>query len=159
MTRPGARPHATLACRSCRSACRALDSEGARRYGGRWNSPGTPLIYTASTASLAALELLVHVDPADAPGDLLLMTIEIPDQVRTEVLDESRLPARWNQSPAPPDCRALGDAWLAAGQSCVLSVPAAPMPEERDYLLNPAHADFAKVTVMSERRFRFDPRL
>jgi RES domain-containing protein len=148
-----------LTYRICRSAFRALDGEGARRYGGRWNSPGTAVVYAAGTASLAALELLVHLDPADAPADLLLMTIAIPDAVRQEAVEATRLPAQWAQSPTPSTCRALGDAWLAAGQSCVLSVPAAPMPEERNYLLNPAHADFALVRLASERSFRFDPRL
>jgi RES domain-containing protein len=148
-----------LLYRICRSAFRALDGEGARRYGGRWNSPGTAVVYAAGTASLAALELLVHLDPADAPADLLLMTIAIPDAVRQGVVEATRLPAQWAKNPTPATCRALGDAWLAAGRSCVLSVPAAPMPEERNYLLNPAHADFALVRVASERSFRFDPRL
>jgi RES domain-containing protein len=149
----------TLAYRIGRSAFGALVGAGPRRYGGRWNSPGTAVVYAAGTASLAALELLVHLDPADAPDDLLLMTLEIPDGVSRESVDQRRLAAQWAQGTTPPACRALGDAWLAAGQSCVLSVPAAPMPEERNYLLNPAHADFAMVTVTSERRFRFDPRL
>jgi RES domain-containing protein len=145
--------------RICRTAFRALDGEGARRFGGRWNSPGRAVIYASGTGSLAVLELLVHLDPADAPGDLRLLTLGIPDEVSRETLDESRLAAQWAQSPTPLSCRALGDAWLAAGRSCVLSVPAAPMPEERNYLLNPAHADFALVRVASERSFRFDPRL
>jgi RES domain-containing protein len=152
-------PRLRTAYRICRAAFRALDGEGARRYGGRWNSPGTPVIYTAGTPSLAALELLVHLDPADAPDDLILMTIEIPHGVSSEVLDEARLAGHWAHTPMPPTCRELGDAWLAAGQTCVLSVPAAPMPEERNFLLNPAHPDFVKVKAISERRFRFDPRL
>lgn len=145
--------------RICRAAFRALDGEGARRYGGRWNSPGAPVIYTAGSASLAALELPVHLDPADAPDDLVLMAIEMPETVSMEILDEARLSAGWARSPTPSSCRELGDAWLARGQSCALSVPAAPMPEERNYLLNPAHPDLTKVKLISERKFRFDPRL
>ena len=149
----------TTTYRLCRAAFRALDGEGARRFGGRLNSPGTPVVYTAGTPSLAALELLVHLDPADAPDDLILMTIEIPAGVSREVLDPAQLAGQWAQHTTPATCRDVGDAWLAAGRSCVLSVPAAPMPEERNVLLNPAHADFAKVRVVSERKFRFDPRL
>lgn len=152
-------PRLRTAYRICRVAFRALDGEGARRYGGRWNSPGTPVVYTAATPSLAALELLVHLDPADAPEDLVLMTIGIPDGVSSESLDETRLAAHWARHPTPSTCRELGDAWLAAGRTCVLSVPAAPMPEERNLLLNPSHGDFARVKVVSERKFRFDPRL
>ena len=40
----------------------AFTGEGARLYGGRWNSKGTSMVYAASSQSLAALELLVHLD-------------------------------------------------------------------------------------------------
>ena len=44
-------------------AATAFDGEGARLFGGRWNSPGTRMIYTSATLSLAALESLVHLSP------------------------------------------------------------------------------------------------
>jgi len=56
-----------LVYRVCRASFKALDSEGARLNGGRWNSPGQPAVYTSSTLALAALEYLVHIEPADAP--------------------------------------------------------------------------------------------
>lgn len=145
--------------RICRRRFTALDGEGARRYGGRWNAPGTPVIYTSSSAALAALELLVHLDPAEAPSDLVLMTIEVPESIARTRIDPAALPQQWTARATPARCREIGTDWLAAGDSCVLEVPAAPMPEEFNVLLNPAHPDFARVRVVAERPFEFDPRL
>lgn len=143
----------------CRSAFKALDGAGARRYGGRWNNPGTAVIYTSTSAALAALELLVHLDPAEAPGDLVLMTIEVPESITRTRIDPAALPEQWTARATPARCREIGTAWLAAGNSCILEVPAAPMPEEFNMLLNPAHPDFARIRVIAERPFAFDPRL
>jgi len=67
--------------RLCKAAHVALDGEGARLWGGRWNSAGRPMVYAAATPSLAVLEVLVHLDlPAELlPDDLRLLTIEVPD--------------------------------------------------------------------------------
>ena len=42
-------------------AAMAFTGEGARQFGGRWNSKGTAIVYTAGSAALAALEMLVHI--------------------------------------------------------------------------------------------------
>lgn len=39
-----------------------FEGEGAYRFGGRWNTPGTRIMYTASTLPLALLEVLVHLE-------------------------------------------------------------------------------------------------
>ena len=148
-----------LTYRICRRAFRALDGEGARLYGGRWNRPGSAVVYTSGSVALAALELLVHLSPADAPRDLVLVTVEIPDSVSREQVGAPGLPRNWAQSPEHPTCRARGQAWLAAATSAVLIVPAAPVPEEFNYLLNPAHPDFVRIHAVAERSFAFDPRL
>lgn len=51
-------------CRLAAGQCRETDGEGARVYGGRWNSPGIPVVHAATRVSLALLEQLVHVDRA-----------------------------------------------------------------------------------------------
>jgi len=53
----------------------------------------------------------------------------------------------------------LGTDRVARGTSVALSVPSALVPSEHNYLLNPAHPDFARVRVGGARRFSFDPRL
>jgi RES domain-containing protein len=116
-------------------------------------------VYTSESLALAALEYLVHV-PADlAPTDLLAITIELPDDIGIELVDVSKLPARWYDYSGSAACLDRGDAWLAEGASAVLKVPAAPVPQENNFLISPAHADARRVRVLAKRPFRFDPRL
>jgi RES domain-containing protein len=145
--------------RICRRAQRELDGEGARLHGGRWNNPGTPVVYASSTLALAALEYLTHLDSSEAPGDLVALRIHIPDDVRVATVELPSLPRRWHRYPAPAACRSVGDAWLRASDTAVLRVPAAPVFEEWNILLNPLHWDFQRVRQVAERRFRFDERL
>jgi len=148
-----------LVYRIARSAHHALDGEGARLYGGRWNSPGRAMIYTSGTLALAALEYLVHVEPENAPDDLIALTIEIPDSADIETLSVNRLPSGWHKTTDVAACKVSGDKWLASGRSLVLRVPSAPIPSEYNYLINPAVAAMSSVKLAQKRRFSFDPRL
>lgn len=145
--------------RLTRRRFRKLDGEGARRAGGRWNNPGSAVIYTASTLSLAALECLVHVDIEDAPGDLIAMRIEVPDDVPTQELAADGLPDDWQREPRHPACIESGERWLGEGRALALCVPSAVIPEEANWLINPAHPDAGRVRILSTRQFTFDPRL
>lgn len=148
-----------LTYRMCRAAFTALDGEGARRYGGRWNSVGGAIVYTSATLSLAALEYLVHVDVADVPSDLVALTIELPDDVSVTRVHDRELSARWHESVDVDACRAIGDRWLADATSAILAVPSAAVTSEWNYLINPAHVDSAAMRIVAERAFGFDPRL
>ncbi|MGH7584226.1 MAG: RES family NAD+ phosphorylase [Gemmatimonadales bacterium] len=147
-----------LGYRICRAAHRALDGEGARLYGGRWNSAGRAVIYLSGSRALAALELLVHLDSSEAPRDLVLIEVSFPDD-STDIVRPDSLPASWSRTPDHPACQARGDAWLDAAKQLALRVPAAPVAEEVNYLLNPAHPAFRRVRTRTQRRFTFDPRL
>jgi RES domain-containing protein len=143
--------------KSARTAT-AFDGEGARLYGGRWNSPDTPMVYTAQNQSLAALELLVHLSAAQ----LLLSYSSIPvdfDLAWVEVVDPGALPSDWRAYPPPTALQELGDRWIAEQRSAVLQVPSALIPAELNFLLNPNHPDFAQVTIGPPTPFQFDPRL
>jgi RES domain-containing protein len=148
-----------LVYRICRREFRALDGKGALLYGGRWNSPGHAVVYTSSTLALAALEYLVHIEAEDAPSDLVALTIELPTDAPIEELDAAVLPAGWEKVPEPPACRAVGDHWVERGETLALRVPAAPVPEETNLLINPLHRDARRVRLVGERPFSFDPRL
>lgn len=139
-------------------ARRAFDGEGARLFGGRWNSPGHRVVYTAGHASLGVLEMLVHLHETRALARYALLRARVPDRL-VEVLDRGRLPAGWNASPAPAGLQEIGDRWLAAGRSLALRVPSAVVPEECNYLLNPAHREFRRVAIGAPRAFALDPRL
>jgi RES domain-containing protein len=140
-------------------AARAFDGEGARLSGGRWNLPGTAVVYTSATLSLAALEMLVHVDIEDAPADLVAIPVDIPGGVAIREVHASELPADWQSFPAPSGLQELGTAWARGLATAVLSVPSAVVPQERNFVLNPAHRDFARLEIGKPDPFAFDPRL
>lgn len=148
-----------LVWRIARAPYAALDGEGARRYGGRWNSGGVAVVYASTTLSLAALEYLVHVDPEDVPADLVAMGIRLPDDPPGERVRLSDLPPDWNRVPDHPACVARGDAWAREARTLLLRVPSAVVPEEENVLLNPRHPDAARIRVDRSRPFAFDPRL
>jgi RES domain-containing protein len=141
-----------------RHAAKAFDGEGARVEGGRWNLPGTPVVYTSQSAALAALELLVHL----GRGSILAAYVLIPctfDNVLVSRLDRRRLPKNWRSYPAPPELQLIGDEWVKSGSSAVLEVPSAVIETDSNYLLNPHHADFHTIRLMDPQPFEFDLRL
>lgn len=145
--------------RLCSRAHAAFDGEGARRAGGRWNQRGTAIVYASATLSLAAQELFVHLDPAEAPKDLVAVSADIPDSVRIKRVAAAGLPRNWRQYPAPESLAAIGTAWARSLEIAVLEVPSAVIPQEKNYLLNPAHAEFARIVKGRPAPFSFDPRM
>jgi RES domain-containing protein len=147
--------------RIARAAHQALDGEGARVNGGRWNTEGVAVVYASASLSLAVLEYLVHVEPALVPSDLVAMEIELPDDSALGAVVEPAQfpPGDWRSYPAPEWQSDLGDMWIADGTFLWLAVPSAIVPEEHNVLLNPRHARMADVRISSTRPFRFDPRL
>jgi len=136
----------------------AFSGEGARIYGGRWNSPGTTMIYTAQSQALAVLEMLIHLDSPELLKRYSLFEVEM-DLLYVAELDLSNLPRNWRANPTPAGVRALGDDWVASRRSVVLRVPSALVPAESTFLLNPQHPDFSKLCIGKAVPFQFDPRL
>ena len=131
---------------------------GAELFGGRWNSRGTAMIYTAATTSLAALEMLVHLDEDGIKSDYVTVEFRFAASL-VEVVPPNRLPKRWWARTGPIECHAFGDRWVREGRSAVLRVPSAIIRDEFNFLLNPAHPDFHRIHVGNPRSFRFDRRL
>ena len=136
----------------------AFDGSGARKYGGRWNSLGTAMVYTAESQSLAVLEMLVHLDGPDLLQHYVLIPVEI-EAAFVRRLADADLPKNWRADPAPRSLRSIGDEWVRAGSSSVLQVPSALLPAESNFLLNPNHPDFKKLGIGEAIPFQFDPRL
>jgi RES domain-containing protein len=136
-----------------------LDGEGARLYGGRWNSPGTAVIYTAGTLSLAVLEYLVHLNPDKLPHDLVSIAGDIPDTLAIDHVAIEILPRNWNDVTLQPVTQSIGTQWVTAGHSAVLKVPSAVIPQESNYVLNPRHTEFSAITWSVPEPFGFDRRL
>jgi RES domain-containing protein len=141
-----------------RHAAAAFTGAGAKTFGGRWNSPGTALIYTAGSRSLALLEMLVHLEVQDLLRRYVIFPVTFDDALLSAV-DPAGLPKTWRRSPAPASLQAIGDMWAAAGTSAVLRVPSAIVPGEANFLLNPAHRDFARIALGPRQTIAFDPRL
>lgn len=136
-----------------------FDGEGAYRYGGRWSSPGTRLVYTSEHQSLAMLEYFVHLDPEDAPDDLVLATADVPANLSRERIPVGEMPAHWRETPAPPELAQIGDEFVKKAETCLLVVPSALAVNENNWLINPQHADFRKITLHSPEPLRYDPRM
>lgn len=107
------------------------------------------MVYAASNAALAVLEVRVHLDlPADlVPDDYVLTTINL-GALAIEQLSE-----------IPPDPAAFGTAWLQMQRTPILRVPSAIIPESSNLLLNPAHPRAPTARIVQERPFTFDSRL
>jgi hypothetical protein len=134
------------AWRLCRRPHADLTGEGARLFGGRWNSRGRAVVYLAEHPALAALEVRVHLDlPLElVPDDYVLMGVAVPDGLIADA--------------EPGDSTvAVGDAWLASGRSAALRVPSVLMPHAWNILWNPRQGTTATVDLIEP--FRFDPRL
>ena len=135
----------------------AWDGEGARRAGGRWNSAGVRVVYTSGSLSLCLVEVLVHLPSGILPA-YSAIPVEFEERLVT-VLQPRQLPAHWKDEPAPAETKALGDAWVAARESAILRVPSVVVPDEFNYLMNPAHPDFKRVKLGAPAAFPFDARL
>lgn len=137
----------------------AFDGEGAKRFGGRWNSKGRRCVYLAGSESLAILEIMVHLEDYRLLGEYALFALELPRRAIMQ-LDAAALPGSWREDPAPIETAALGDAWLASNESAVLAVPSVIVPRELNYLLNPQHPQLKEiVSEPQELAFMPDTRL
>ena len=130
--------------RICSRRHQRFDGEGARLYGGRWNYAGTAVVYTSASLALAALELFVHIDV---------------DLLPNETVKAASLPRNWRRYPALESLKDIGTNWAARGSTAILTVPSAIIPEEQNYLLNPAHRGFKQVRLRRSIPFHFDPRM
>lgn len=141
-----------------RHASQAFDGEGARLFGGRWNSPGLSVVYVAGTRSLAVLEMAVHLDRSALLASFVLVPCDFDERLVSSV-DRRALPAHWGGDPPPPELATIGDNWIKQARSAVLAVPSAIIEEETNYLLNPAHPDVSAVRIGDALDFEFDQRL
>jgi RES domain-containing protein len=147
-----------LLYRIVRSAYADLSGNGARLYGGRWNSEGRPVVYFASSRSLAVLEALAHLSPTNIPDDFCMMIVEAPDNASAD-LDIKTLPEHWQEYPEQNILKQIGNRFLAEKQYLLLKLPSAIVKEEYNYLLNPLHPAADKVKIVSKQPFSFDARL
>lgn len=122
---------------------------------GRWHPQGSPIIYTASSLSLATLELLMPLESQTIP--LVAIRAFIPDDIAIETVNVLSLPANWQDIAAYPQLQAIGKKWLSENKTPILKVPSAIVPAEFIYLLNPRHLDL-KIELEPSLKFTFAER-
>lgn len=135
-----------------------LTGTGAKISGGRWNSPGTPMVYCCSSIALAVLETLTYLRTGSLPFDRFLVRIDITDAT-WQKREQLSVPAGWDAVPAGITSRKAGDAWVSSGRSPLLVVPSVIVPDESNILINPLHADARAITAKTMKKWIYDPRL
>lgn len=136
----------------------AFTGEGARIYGGRFNSPGHTAVYTSGTLSLALLELLVRQQDRRRLGEMITFRVTVQSDF-VETLQAEELPDGWDVAPYGRQTREIGDRWLKNRPALALRVPSAVVPYEYNCLLNPAHPAFDELSIQEMTDFSLDPRL
>ena len=133
-----------------------LDGAGAARWGSRWNSPGTALLFCAQSRALALCETIVHAYGTGA-GDrsYALVELDIPGR---SVLRAPRMPETLKGSPDNPETRAIGDGFVKHGKHLAMRLPSVLVPEEHNFIINPAHPHFRHVRLVSILPFELDAR-
>jgi RES domain-containing protein len=141
-----------------RRAATAFGGDGARRYGGRWNSKGQKAIYLADSLALAVMEIMVHAMVYSDLATYVYFKVQLTkDLIRT--VDPSSLPHRWRDDPAPVACKRFGDLWLADQSSAVLRLPTVVLPEGSNYIINPEHPDFGGIQIGKPKPLAIDRRI
>ncbi|MFD2148137.1 RES family NAD+ phosphorylase [Mucilaginibacter antarcticus] len=135
-----------------------LSGMGAEKTGGRWNSKGIPLLYTAASRALAVVEVAVHVPLGIIPVDYHLATIEIPDDEIIEA-DFNTLPKNWATNPFIRQTQNIGNNFIKNNYHLALQVPSASVAGDFNYLINPRHSEFYRVKIKTIEPFVFDVRL
>ncbi|MEQ8629157.1 RES family NAD+ phosphorylase [Ekhidna sp.] len=130
-----------------------LSGMGAALYGGRWNSIGNFVLYTAQTSSLSILEHLVHITGADSIK-YMLTEIEVTGGIGEIRVDD--LPDKWQED--EKITYRIGDEWTKKMSTPILKVPSVINPLECNYLINPNHPNL-KIAIIDQSWFVYDHRL
>lgn len=146
--------------RLCREKYRKdLTGKGAELFGGRWNSKGMPMLYTAQSRALCVVELAVRLPIGILPRDYYILTIGIPDSIPVKELDANSLPVDWKGHPHHHTTQEIGDNFLNQKRELILKVPSAVVKGDFNFLINPAHSDFDRIEIVGSKPFKFDQRL
>ena len=136
----------------------AFSGDGAKLYGGRWSPAGVPLAYCSESRALAVVEVLANAEERDRlfAREWVFAVAEVPSEL---IEKPASFPKSWRDYPHRKETRIIGSEWAKARRSAVLRVPSAVVPGEFNFLLNPAHPQFARVKIGKPESFSFDPRL
>ncbi|MEM8719795.1 MAG: RES family NAD+ phosphorylase [Cyanobacteria bacterium P01_G01_bin.39] len=118
--------------------------------GARWNKPGIPVLYFASTPSVALLEMANYLpSPRLIPADYRLGIYHLPDTISSQNLMINNLPQDWSRYPYPSSTQEIGSQWLNEGSSLILFVPSVAVPAglENIAVINPRHSQINQLKL------------
>jgi RES domain-containing protein len=136
----------------------AFSGEGARLWGGRFNSPGKKAVYTSGSLSLALLETLVQSNDRSNLEEKVLIRATITEEI-IYMPPKSELPDKWAWTPVSKASQRYGDDWITKNKHAVLKVPSVVVPIEFNYVINPNHPHFNRITITNPELISIDPRL
>lgn len=136
-----------------------LSGKGAELAGARWNSKGTPMLYTSQSRALCLVEIAVHMPVGNIPADYFMIEIEIPDDLEITLVSEEMLSTDWNSLPHSQFTQNIGDKFISQNEILVMQVPSAVVQGDYNYLINPRHRLFNQIKIISKSPFSFDERL
>lgn len=134
-----------------------LSGGGGLLAAGRWHTRGKRIVYLADHPASALLEMLVHMDRDLLPSTFRLLHVTVSAAVDIQKVEVGQLSPDWRTR--PDLTRQIGDQWLDQSLTALLQVPSVIVPLGRNFLLNPAHSDAAKIAIADVVDAPFDPRL
>jgi RES domain-containing protein len=135
-----------------------LSGKGAELFGARWNSKGTPMLYTSQSQALAFAEVAIHLPMGIVPKNYFLISINIPDNSSILRMDIKDLPADWRSNPHSNSTQNIGDQFVNELKYLILQVPSAVVPGDFNFLINPNHPQIQEVLIAQIEVFEFDSR-
>lgn len=136
----------------------AFSGEGARLYGGRFNSEGNAVVYTSGSLSLSLLELIVQMNDRSQLKDCVIFSADIPVSAIWEP-SLKELPDDWNNIPYLSNTQKFGDNWIQSKKTAAMRIPSVVVPIEFNYVINPFHREFSKIRISDADDFSFDERI
>lgn len=136
-----------------------LSGIGASKFGARWNSKGTELVYLASSRALAMAEVVVHLNLSNLPSNFCMLTVYVSDSIGSTEIKNAELHADWNSFPETVVTQKIGDAFVAKKEFGLCKVPSAVVKGDFNYIVNPNHKDFEHIKIIQQDYFPIDSRL
>ncbi|MFT0860372.1 RES family NAD+ phosphorylase [Ancylobacter sp. G4_0304] len=133
-----------------------FDATGSTLAPGRWNTPGSPLIYTSQHYSTALLEKLVH-GSGRLPPNQHYVEVTLPRGLSYEIFSPPALPG-WDSMPAKAS-QAFGERWCLERRSAILLVPSVVARIDSNILVNPGHPEFRTIEASLHQPVFWDRRL
>lgn len=146
------------AWRLCREEYADLSGIGASLYGGRWNSPSRQVVYTASSLSLAFVEIIPGLRKGVFPTGFVSLHINIEEKASKKEISLEDFPSGWKKGNANQWFIEIGNNWIYEKSTLLLIVPSVIIPEEKNILINPHHPEINLVKITSTKPFTIDPR-